>query len=423
MALNDRAANRPAQQEIKAQPRRRRWWFTPLLVAVTLAICFGVAEGAIRIFWSSDYPKQPVRWQFDPELGLVHSPGSYNLPFRRCIDGRDCQDVLVKFTINRQGFRSSNDYEEEPGRPLIAVLGDSMIEAAQVDDDKTTCSVLESQLRDKFPRVEVRNAGMNSSGFVHYYARWQKLIADMHPDVLVIAALGINDFRNCSPHLENFVAMKPHYRFESGTREVWFEPVTSPHSRMRRFSASLYEGLELTRFLKWLSAASQQTNASAGVSGIAADAYIYEEPASEHYKEAAELGREYLQRLILEAKAKGTRVVVVYLTWAGEAIDSQWNQMNAEYEAGSQAGRLVRTRPEQIVREAAVGAGAEFVSFLEVAQRLTPEDRRSLWHSRVDNHLTERGNQLLGDTMAGAITTTLKGSDAGKQAARAGLNQ
>src|SRR3989442_14477878 len=115
--------------------------FYLILILITFCLCLAAAESAVRIFWSPAHHPFPRIRAFDPDVGLVHVPGAYRLALRLCQWGHRCEDVSIQFTANRQGCRGTHDFREAAGRPLIAVIGDSFIEAAQVDDDKTACSL------------------------------------------------------------------------------------------------------------------------------------------------------------------------------------------------------------------------------------------------------------------------------------------
>ena len=381
------------------------------MFSLTVLFSLLVSEAAIRIFWSPDHPRQPVRYTFDPQVGLVHLPGQYRLPMRRCTgEPPQCEDVMAKFTVNGQGFRSVEDFRAPSGHPLIAVLGDSQVEGAQVDDEKTVSSRLEARLRNDLPEAHVRNFGITSAGFVHYHARWRKFIAAMRPDVLVVVTVGINDFRNSSERLEYFLAMQPHYAVSSaGEREVHFEPAPNPNSRVHRFVASLYEPFEIVRFVRWLKALrkeSQRVAQAEGISGesLNPDIGIFELPPSNDYVEATDLGRQYLQRLISEAASAGTKVVVVYLSTRDEVDDSRWNRMNADYQRGGGKAVLDRHRPENIVRETAAAGGARFISFSDVARALPADQLNLIWHTQLDIHLTEQGQEVLAAALAPVVS-------------------
>jgi hypothetical protein len=379
---------------------------------LTIALCVLVAEATVRVFWSAGHPRQPRIHTFDSDVGLVHVPGHYQSPFVRCLDGRpNCDDVSVSFTVNSRGFRG-DPFREPPGKPLIVVLGDSMIEAAQVDDDKTACYLLEQSLRRAFPDVEVRNLGITSAGLVHYYARWRKFAAAMRPDVLVVPVLGINDFRNCSTVLERYLAMQPHYTTSvEGRREVHFEPTPNRHSRLRRFVASLYEPLETVRLLRWMKEARSEDLGADGNAKFA-DFRIYEDPLAPQYADAVVIGQEFLERLIREAEAAGTAVIVAYLPWNGEAVDAQWDGYSVNYQQHEQGPRAYRRQPEQLVRSAAERGRGQFVSFPDYLKDLPTTELPTLWHVRTDSHLTERGNQTLAECLASVVTEVMKARQA-----------
>jgi hypothetical protein len=292
----------PARGDVK---RRAAHWSA--LVGLTAAATALAAEGIVRVAWSPGHPRGTyVRTAFDPSLGLVHLTGRHVLKFRQCLAGSaGCEDVAVRFTINDHGFRGVRDAREPAGSPLIVVFGDSMIEGAQVNDEETACHLLEGRLRDRYPDVEVRNLGLTSAGLVHYYLRAQQPAAG-RPALVVVAVLGLNDFRNSSPTLETFAPMRPHYSWVADGRRVHFE-------RAPRNAPSLFDGSETLRLFAWLRAPEGPR-----APGWFKDAAIYEDPQSVETAAAVALGREYLGRLIQEATARGSRVMVVYLPWRGQ---------------------------------------------------------------------------------------------------------
>jgi GDSL-like lipase/acylhydrolase family protein len=366
------------------------WCALAGLTAVATALA---GEWLVRLAWSPEHPRVAyVRTAFDPDLGLVHITGRHVLRFRRCLAASaGCENVGIRFTINSQGFRGIREARDPAGDPLIVVLGDSMIEGAQVSDEETACHLLEGRLRRRHPDVEVRNLGITSAGLVHYYLRAQRLLADA-PSVLIVAVLGLNDFRNSSSRLETFAPMRPHYSTSPDGTRVHFE-------RAPRSSPSLLDRSETVRMLAWLRAPD-----GPGAPGFFPDAAIYEEPPSPEIAAAVALGREYLERLIREGTARGSRVIVVSLPWRGEWLDEEWAALSGHY-AGR--GRLRKERPEEIVRAAALAAGATFVSFGDAVGRLPREQVAPLWHRGPDAHFTTEGHRLLAAVLAERVDSLL----------------
>lgn len=379
-----------------------------------MLLCVAAAEILVRAVWSPAHPKRPQTYTFNAETGLVHLPNHYQLPFVRCLADQqpECQQVFVKYTINADGWRGPQNFRQPAGRPLIVVTGDSQIEAQPVDDENLATVLLEKSLQARFPNAEVRNVAITSAGFVQYYAMWRKFIAPMKPDVLVVAAVGANDFRNCSTTLETFQAMRPYYTTRpDGLHEAHFEPVQQARvSAIRLWLSRAYESLELARFNHWrkaLQAEGERSLTTNGGDALPPDVQIYENPPAPEYAEAIALGREYLTRLITEARTAGTRVIVLGFPWQDEALDEKWAQVAAAYQKTGRTAQVERRRPENIIREIAQQNGAEFVSLADAVHRLPPDEQRKLWHSQGDNHLNARGQQFLAQTLDSVLLATL----------------
>ena len=97
-----------------------------------------------------------------------------------------------RWHVNNAGWLSGVDYlsKAERRRPLIAVIGDSYVEALQVDYDKTFVALLGSALRDSFEVYAFGFAGTPLSGYLHL-ARYVDRVFE--PDVLMVN-LCYNDF-------------------------------------------------------------------------------------------------------------------------------------------------------------------------------------------------------------------------------------
>ena len=55
---------------------------------------------------------------------------------------------VAKKRINNEGFFNNEDYVENPDNPVIAVIGDSYVEALQVDNEETFFGILQSEVKD-----------------------------------------------------------------------------------------------------------------------------------------------------------------------------------------------------------------------------------------------------------------------------------
>lgn len=55
---------------------------------------------------------------------------------------------VAKKRINNEGFFNNEDYVDNPDRPVIAIIGDSYVEALQVDNEETFFGILQSELKN-----------------------------------------------------------------------------------------------------------------------------------------------------------------------------------------------------------------------------------------------------------------------------------
>jgi hypothetical protein len=92
--------------------------------------------------------------------------------------------------VNNAGFISDIDYDPEGGGPLLAIVGDSYIEAMQVDWRDTVQARLTAPLAD---HGRVYAFGAAYAGLAQYLT-WAKFAHDSYkPDVLAVNVVG-NDF-------------------------------------------------------------------------------------------------------------------------------------------------------------------------------------------------------------------------------------
>ncbi len=136
-----------------------------------------------------------------------------------------------RWHINNAGWLIGIDYrgKAERERPLIAVIGDSYVEALQVDHDENFVSLLRKALRDTF---DVYGFGMSEtslSGYLHLARYVDRVFA---PDVLVIN-LVYNDLDESIRELHfspNFLQVSVR-----DTAVVEIAPVPRNYNKLRRF--------------------------------------------------------------------------------------------------------------------------------------------------------------------------------------------
>jgi lysophospholipase L1-like esterase len=167
--------------------KKRRWWFRVAAVAVGLTLAILLCEVAMRIYvggrgWTPNcYATGDAFFIPDHDSGYTLRPG---LRLRS-----SAFDVSVN-TLGLRGPEVSK--EKPPGVLRIAVLGGSSVFGYSVPDELSASRVLESLLRQSGITCEVLNAGVPGFNINQSTVRFEKLIATLKPDV-VIVYLGWND--------------------------------------------------------------------------------------------------------------------------------------------------------------------------------------------------------------------------------------
>lgn len=161
--------------------KKRRPRLKALVVGLFIAVV--LAEIVLRFFpVSTGMRPQPVNaehtvFQFEPSRSFVFS--------------RDWNFAVAnKGWINNDGFVNDQDYVARDDKPLLAVVGDSFIEAAMVPYAQTVQGRLAQELRGQARVYSFAASGAPLS----QYLVWAKYAHDTYaPDALVISVVG-NDF-------------------------------------------------------------------------------------------------------------------------------------------------------------------------------------------------------------------------------------
>ena len=157
------------------------------LVLGTLVLLALLGEGAVRLF--TDTP--PALLVRDPVVGRRYvrswEGGVYSAEADR--------EILLRF--NSHGFRDPERPIDKPaGVHRLALLGDSMVAALEVDEADTLARRLEGMLRRSHPDMkwEVQNWGVSGSDLAQELVLYQGLVRRFSPDLVLLCYYVGNDF-------------------------------------------------------------------------------------------------------------------------------------------------------------------------------------------------------------------------------------
>ncbi len=123
--------------------------------------------------------------------------------------------------VNRAGYVDAEWGPRRPDVPRVVLLGDSFVQAAQVDLDQGLGRRLAADLSAlQGQPVEVLSLGVPGAGTATALGLLRDAVPRLQPDLVVLAFLVSNDVFNNSPRLDT-KPDKPYFRLVAGKLQPW----------------------------------------------------------------------------------------------------------------------------------------------------------------------------------------------------------
>jgi hypothetical protein len=188
-----------------------------LLVLVALAITAGLAEGALRLFFSQTFSfvqdERNLMYRYDQELGWFPIPNSH----KTYAGGR-----TISASHNSEGFRGPEFITKQ--EPRIVFLGDSFVWGVDAElPERFT-----EKLQAKHPLWSVYNLGISGYGTDQEYLLLQKYFDRFKPQIVFLMYCAENDDSDNCWNVRHGGYYKPYCTME-GTR-LKLEGIPVPRS-------------------------------------------------------------------------------------------------------------------------------------------------------------------------------------------------
>lgn len=143
-----------------------------MLLEVFFRLIMPACEAPFCYYDESD---QILRFEKSPQSG-VHTVGPFALQRGR-------------WHINNAGWNNEVDYQSSGrSKPLIAIIGDSYIEAFHVDVDKNIASNLRRSLQGTF---DVYSFALSGASLADYLQMSRYVRKKFKPDIIIINVIGV----------------------------------------------------------------------------------------------------------------------------------------------------------------------------------------------------------------------------------------
>ena len=379
----------------RAQPSTRRPRGLPRRVAFTalaLLLVLLAIEGLLRLATAASplafhhWEYRTAAWLLDdnPHWGVWHAPDAESRHVRPCGE--------ATYRSNSWGMRDVARSKEPDRRPRIAMLGDSFVEGAFVDDDATLPRLLEREALGGV--AEVLNFGTSGCfGTTQEWLLYEHLARDFQPDLVVVAFFNENDLFDVSwrywserpPRRRPYLVPGEGGRFELFYPEV--EPVARPLGA--RVENHLMRYSHLARLV-------QEVGLRLKYAGRPPKALeVYADPPGPLVAEAWRVVAEALRRLQAATARDGAELVVVQLVDPAQ-IDPAQAARIASYEGHDALA------PNRRLRAIAAELDLRYLSLHDafVSRRDALGLEPPYFSAACDGHYQRSGNLLAAETIA-----------------------
>ena len=336
---------------------------------------------------------------YHPVYGFFHQPG---------VSGWVRTDEFTSFVkFNTQGLRGPEVAVPKPGGTFRAlVLGDSVVEGAQVAEDATMAGRLQTELAALAGgrRVETVNAGVAGFGTGQQLLFLEREGLAYQPDLIVLVFTIANDPADNSLAVARrwklAAERRPFFVLQGGKLEL--QPFQTPPPEqlagLRTFlrdNSIVFTTLELW----WIGKSVARAQGSV-VPPLDAEREVYRTELGDDWPQAWEVTEALLARIQATADAADVPLLVVLSPSEWQVYDDLWTELVGD---GSQARRRFSPdAPNDRLTEIAARHGITLLD-LRPTFRAEVEAGGPPVIFRKDGHWTEHGHAIAARTVAAAV--------------------
>ncbi len=308
-----------------------------LLLALMLAL------GGLEVFFrKTHFLGARISWAVaDPLLGWRMAPGHGYVYVHE-------NSHPVPFSINRYGWRDKDWAQEKPvGTYRVAVLGDSYVEALQVEREATFPVLAEKTLRQRTDRpVEIMNFGRSCNTQSEELLILQNDVLPFQPDLVVLFYFAVNDIGDLDP-ATSLTLMRPFYREDpengrlildtdfSRSREFRIKQRVDPlkhHSALVSLLTERFIILQRVRQARQTGLLGDDPDAEKKLKAYLSLATSTPEPA---YEKSYRLSKRLIEEMQRLCQARGIRFMLVNidLPWYAPEVERKFKSVDPSFSA------------------------------------------------------------------------------------------
>lgn len=390
------------------------------LVLMGFALAALLAEGLARLV----VPRAgTIAFVPDSVLGFRHAPA------QRRWSGNGAGEFGLWFTTNSAGHPDvERSAAAQPGTYRVALIGDSMLEAAQVPHEARFSTLLERALNaslsdsSAYDRVEVLNFGVASYGTTQQWLQYRTEVRQYRPDAVFLMFFPPNDVRNNSYALDVVAAgrpqVAPYYRLDTAGELVPVEGDFHGTARQLYGTAQTDGGVrgvyrqlrQRSRLVQLVDPLLRQQIVRRPGTALPLEAAVNRDvyrravqDTSAAWREAWDVTEAVVRRLEADVEADGAAFRAVILSGPAEVHPELRSAMIAGLDEAEFDWDLPNRRSAELLQR----AGAAHTNVLPAA-RAAAGSGESI-HFRTDGHYTPAGHRVVADVVLPAMRSVAHG--------------
>lgn len=358
---------------------KRRVLLNILVLFISLFLSFLLAEALIR----TTFPQQSYLRDFQPEIGFYNSPnkeGRFTSPFKEF-------DVRVK--INSYGFNDKEYQLEKPNDTIrIIILGDSFVEATQVDLNNTFHKLLEKSLNTSLLRkVEVLSFGRGGASTCEEIQFFNSVAKKFNPDMVILATFAQNDIKDDSLLFRNDPSLYRCYINKSDELVV-LKP-KQDYERAKRTFRSLFRN---SHFMRLIHSSFFEKKRQIGNCQPQSEFWIYFDKPPKEFR----YGLKVTERLVTEfSESLNSQNIEFYWVLIPSIYQINYSKGDELRKECLEKGIAFRNDPLQIEDNLQEIARKQNLKFLRMSSIFHEEfEMGKQLYFPLDEHFTEQGHHL-----------------------------
>lgn len=348
-------------------------------------------ELALRLFG----PILPGFYRTGTDLVVHPLYGHFHQP--NVVVWRRTPEFVAEERINSQGLRERElPYDKPAATRRILVLGDSYVEAVQVDARQTVTTRLEAALGGD-GKTEVINAGVGGFGTGQEWLYFRQEGYRYQPDVVAVVFFIGNDVRNNSPKLDNDARLRtePYFGLApdgSPTRlEVTSKGKPPPAGPLDPVRPWLRTSLLFNVFETGVLEKLGQDDEADDIYTWSRNEEVYQARSSRDWDEAWAVTGALLGALKADVEARGARLVLVAAPSDLQVRTDDWDRLLRSKKF--QARDYDLEKPNRLLADFAAKLGLPLVDLLPEFRRAESESAGGLFF-RQNRHWTPDGHAV-----------------------------